>query len=374
MSIQYRSTVAEINLEALRFNISQVKKRITSPTLVMSIVKANAYGHGALRCVRVLEESGVKFFGVATVEEGIQLREGGIRGEIIVLGGIISPSLETYLENRLKPVLHHVEEIKQWGGFLKDKQKEYPAHLKLDTGMGRLGFLPSELEPVPDLLRSYPEIQLQGILTHLAQADEEDPAPTDRQIVLFERMRKILETKGITAPFHLANSAAIMDRDLAGHGWVRPGIMLYGAYPHPRQKSKIELKPVMTLKTSILRLKKMPTGSTLGYGGTYSTKRESLIAILPVGYADGYPRLLSNKAFVLVKGQRVPVVGRISMDLTLIDVTDVPEVQAGEEVVLIGSQGDGQITAEEVADWAQTISYEIFCGISPRVPRVYLGV
>ncbi len=374
MSIQYRSTVAEINLEALRFNISQVKKRIREPTAIIGIVKANAYGHGALRCTRVLEETGIKFFGVATVEEGIQLREGGIRGDIVVLGGIASPSLDVYLDYRLKPSLHHLEEIKQWGEFLKGKQKEYPAHLKLDTGMGRLGLLPSELEVLADLLRSYPEIKLQGILTHLARADEEDPAPTDRQFVLFERMRKILEAKGVTAPFHLANSSAIIDRNLSGHGWVRPGIMLYGAYPHPRQRSKIELKPAMTFKTSILRLKKMPTGSTLGYGGTFSTQRESLIAILPVGYADGYPRLLSNQGSVLVKGQRAPVVGRISMDLTLVDVTDVPAVRAGEEVVLIGSQGSENITAEEVADWAQTISYEIFCGISNRVPRVYLGV
>ena len=225
------------------------------------------------------------------------------------------------------------------------------------------------------LLKQYPEVVVEGILTHLARADEAEPEPTDRQFLLFERLRKILGEKGKEIPCaHIANSSSIIDGRLDAYSMVRPGILLYGAYPHPRHREKISLKPVMTFKTKILSVKKIPPGSAVSYGGTWVSKRESLIAILPVGYADGYPRHLSNRGEVLLKGRRVPVVGRVCMDLTVIDVTDVPGTAIGDEVVLIGEQGGERITAEEVADRAETISYEIFCGISSRVPRIYKGL
>ncbi len=384
MAIHYRPTIAEIDLHAFRSNFLEIKKLLGESPLPegispMAIVKANAYGHGAVRCTRTLEELGVRQFGVATVEEGVELRDAGIRADIVILDGLLTDSLQVFLDYRLKPVLHQLEDVSRWGSFLHGKVKEGPAHIKLDTGMGRLGFLPSQTDALVELLKKYSEILVQGVFTHLAQADEEEGAPTERQFVLFERMQQILESKltqlkGSKTVYAIANSAALIDNRLSGYSLVRPGIILYGAYPNPRHREKISLKPVMKLKTALCGVKQFPSGSALGYGGTFVTKRESRIGILPIGYADGYPRLVSNKGSVLVRGKRAPVVGRISMDLTLVDVTDIPECVMGDEVVLIGSQGEDWLRAEEVAGWADTISYEIFCGVSARVPRVYVGI
>lgn len=385
MAIQYRSTTAEIDLHAFRSNFLEIKKRLSQGISPMAIVKANAYGHGAVRCARTLEELGVRQFGVATVEEGVELRDAGIRAEIVVLDGLLTDSLQVFLDYRLKPVLHQLEDVSRWGSFLHEKTKEETAYIKLDTGMGRLGFLPSQTDALVELLKKYSEILVQGIFTHLAQADEEESAPTERQFVLFERMHQIFEAKILEARmgyqpkgnktiYTIANSAAIIDDRLSGYSLVRPGIILYGAYPHIRHRDKISLKPVMKLKTVLCGIKQFPSGSALGYGATFVTQRESRIGILPIGYADGYPRLVSNKGSVLVRGKRAPVVGRISMDLTSVDVTDIPECASGDEVVLIGSQGEDWLRAEEVAGWADTISYEIFCGISSRVPRIYRGI
>lgn len=375
MPIQHRPTYAEINIDALRHNCREVLKRLPKEMNVLAIVKANAYGHGALFCARALAGLGVSRLGVATVEEGIELRDGGLGGEIFVLGGVLTPNPKDLLEYRLKPVLHDLEGVKKLGSYLKDANKEYAVHIKLDTGMGRLGLLPSDTEELIRLLKAFPQICVEGVMTHLARADEENPEPTDRQFVLFQKLQRIFEEKGLKAPFyHIANSAMIIDGRSNGYQWARPGIMLYGAYPHPRQREIVDLKPVMTLKTGIMSLKRHPAGSPLSYGGTFVTKHESLIGILPVGYADGYPRLVSNRASVLVRGRRAPVVGRVCMDLTLVDVTNIPGVSLGDEVVLFGKQGDAIIRAEEVADWAETISYEIFCGITSRVPRIYVGM
>lgn len=374
MSIHYRSTVAEIDLHALRSNVFEIKKRVSKETAVMAIVKANAYGHGAIRCSRVLEECGIRHFGVATIEEGVELRDAGVRSEIFVLDGLVTNSLDVFLEYRLKPWLNQLEDIARFSAFLHQKGREHGVHIKLDTGMGRLGILPFELEDLVPILKKYPELLVQGFATHLSQADEDDPAPTDRQFTLFERMRKILEGKGILAPFSIANSAAIIDRKLEGDAFVRPGLMLYGSTPSLRHEKLISLKPVMSLKSRVLGIKNFQPGASLGYGGTFVTKRESKIASLPIGYADGYQRDLSNKGEVLVCGKRAPVVGTISMDLTLVDVTEIPEVKMNDEVILLGGQGSNQIRSEDLARWGGTISYEILCGISSRVPRIYLGM
>lgn len=371
MGIQYRSTQSVIDLGALRFNIQQIRKAIGQTTQMMGVVKANAYGHGAVQCARVLESEGVRVLAVASVEEGIELRAAGIRGEIIVLDGLTTSSLGVFAENRLKPVLHSIEEVELYGHFAHDKNRAHAALLKFDTGMGRLGLFPSEVDELMDKLRRYAELDIQGIMSHLACADEVESAATQRQIDLFDRILQILETRGLKAASHIANSAAILSGVGLHYSMVRPGLMLYGAYPNQQLVEKMSLKPVMKLKTSILSVKRHPMGNALGYGGTFTTKRESLIGVLPLGYADGYPRLLSNRAFVLVHGQRVPVVGRISMDLVLIDVTEISDVKPGDEVVLIGNQEQATITVEEVAGWAETISYEVMCGISPRVPKIY---
>ncbi len=374
MTIHYRPTYAEVSLDALRFNIKAVKARLPQGTQPLAVVKANAYGHGALRCSRALEECGIRHFGVATLEEGIELRNVGIRGEVLVFDGLLSGAPKIFVEHRLRPVISNLEDLQKIGEYLREVGREQAVHLKFDTGMGRLGFLPSHIDDVVAVLKKYAEINLAGLMTHLARADEEDAAPTDRQCVLFERILKILEEKGVKAPIHFANSAAIIDRALEGQSFVRPGIMLYGAYPHPRHRSKIELRPVMALKSSLAEVRKVSPQTALGYGGTFVTQRDSLIGVLPLGYADGYPRLLSNKGYVLVGGKKAPVVGRISMDLTLVDLTEIPEAKTGDEVVLIGAQGEEKISAEDVANWADTISYEILCGISSRVPRIYTGL
>lgn len=375
MPIQHRPTVAEIDLEALRSNYREIKKRITEETSILAIVKANAYGHGALICSRVLEGMGISRFGVATLEEGMELRQEGIKSHIFILGGLLTESLQAFIDFRLRPVIHQLDDLQKWGAFLKKQNREHAIHLKIDTGMGRLGFFPSQIDEVVKILKEYPEIQLEGVMTHLARADEENPESTQEQFNLFTQLKKSFQEKGFKIPFyHIANSAAVIDGKLDSYQMVRPGLVLYGAYPHPRHQTAIALKPVMKLKTKIMSLKKYPIGVALGYGGTFVTQRESLIGILPIGYADGYPRLVSNRGSVLVCGKRAPVVGRVSMDLTLIDVTEIPEAQLNDEVVLLGRQKEEQIHAEEVATWAETISYEIFCGVSSRVPRVYVGL
>jgi len=374
MPIQYRSTEALIDLDALRFNVRQIRKKIPATTQIIGVVKANAYGHGAVQCARILESEGVRILGVATVEEGMELRQAGLRGDILVFDGLATRDLTAFGEYRLRPVLHSMEEIDRFGAFLHDRTRSQGVHIKFDTGMGRLGLFPSHVDDLLDKLRRYSEMDVQGVMTHLARADEEDRQPTERQIELFDRVRQILETRGMKTAFHIANSAAIIEGLGLDYALVRPGLMLYGAYPHSRMQEKMELKPVMSLKTKVLAIKRHPMGNALGYGGTFTTKRESLIGVLPLGYADGYPRLLSNRASVMVHGKKAPVVGRISMDLTLVDLTDIPEAKEGDEVLLFGTQGESKLSVEEVATWADTISYEILCGVSSRVPRIYTNL
>ncbi|MBX7147818.1 alanine racemase [bacterium] len=375
MSIHFRPTLAEINLTALRDNVKIAIEKTGSHTKIMGIVKANAYGHGAVMCARALKAQGVTLLGVATLEEGMELRNSGIQGEIVILNGLLSESLNEFNEFRLKPVLHQMDDIVRLGAFLKQSSKKMAVHLKIDTGMGRLGFLPSQVEEMVETLKKNSAITVDAVLTHLARADEDNSEPTDRQYLLFSRLQNILKEKGLDVPvYHIANSAALLTRPIESYELARPGIMLYGAYPNASMRDKAALKPVMTLKTKILSLKNMPAGHGISYGATFTTARESLIAVLPIGYADGYPRLASNKACVLIAGKRVPLVGRVCMDLCMADVTDVPGVKIGDEVVLMGKQGNEWIRAEEIAAWAETISYEIFCGISSRVPRIYLGM
>ncbi len=373
-NIHYRPTIAEIDLSALRHNINEIKKKLLPDMSLLPVIKANAYGHGAVMFARVLEGMGIKSVAVATVEEGIELRNAGVRCEIVVLGGILSKTLAPYAEYRLRPVIHNMDDLQNALDFFKQSSREHSVHLKIDTGMGRLGFLPSDIEAVADKLKYVTDMKVGSIMTHLAKADDDDDA-TKKQIELFDSIKKALESRGLSIPVaHVANSAALIDQQFDSTTMARPGIMLYGAYPNQRHKEKISLKPVMKFKTAVLTIKRFPIGSPLGYGGTFVTNRETVVAILPVGYADGYRRDLSNKASVLIQEKRVPVLGRISMDLTLVDVTDVPEAKVGDEVVLIGSQGSESISAEDLAGLSGTISYEIFCGISSRVPRVYVGM
>lgn len=373
MDFNKRPTTAFINLENLRHNAKQLMSKMPEGQTMMGIIKANGYGHGSIMVARTLENCGVKKFGVATFHEAFELRQQGIRGEICILDGLMAP-VSDYLSNRFYPVIYDMAQLKTLSEFLNKEGREFSAYLKFDTGMGRLGFSPSQVDEITALLRKTPQLSQLTIMTHLAQANEGDEEPTVRQYTLFRKLRDILEERGIKgAEYSICNSAALIDGRCEDFHHVRPGIALYGCYPDLRQKELIDLKPVMSLKTKIFSLKTMSPHSSIGYGATFTTERESRIAVVRMGYADGYPRVISNRGHALVRGQKAPIVGRISMDLMALDVTDVDGVELYDDVTFIGTEGDLSITAEQVAEWADTISYEILCSISERVPRIYQG-
>ncbi len=369
----FRPTICEIDLASLRHNYRELKLR-AGVGEVMSIVKANAYGHGAPAVARTLVQEGSTVLGVSSIEEGIELRKAGIQVPILCLGGSLGAARDDLLEYQITPVLFNEDEIHHLARKGSNSKSVLDFHLKVDTGMGRLGIFPQQLPYFLKLIEGYPNLKLKGILSHFAKADEADPSFTREQIHRFDLLKHAVLQSGLSLPvYHIANSAALLDGQLHHCDWVRPGIALYGSYPHPRYINEINLQPVLTWKTSIISLKEFPKDSPLSYSGTFKTKRTSQIAVLPVGYADGYSRKLSNRGEVLIREKRVPVVGRVCMDLTLIDVTDLPNIQLGEEVVLLGKQESQCIRAEEIADWIGTISYEIFCSISSRVPRLVLS-
>jgi len=369
MILEKRPTKALINLHNLVANAREIKARLPRGQEVMPIIKANAYGHGAVPVAEALVDAGFTKLAVATFEEGVELRQGAIAADVYILNGIHA-ALSHYHQYQLVPILHQMDEIQRVVSFSQSLKQPFPVGIKFDTGMGRLGLLSNEVSAVTALLKSA-NVDLHCVITHLARADESvehTKTPYER----FHEIRKNFRAAGfVSTKFSICNSASIIDKHFDDFDWVRPGIALYGVYPHERQRELMALKPVLELKTRIIELKKLPTGADVGYGATFVTKCDSLIAILPIGYADGYPRLISNRGFVLVRGERVPIVGRISMDLMAVDVTNVADVCLYDEVTLIGSDGAQTIRVEEVALWAETISYEILTGMMPRVYREY---
>ena len=374
-----RPTTAHIDLGALRHNLAQVR-RLADAREVIAIVKADAYGHGAVPVARALAAEGVTRFGVALVEEGRTLREAGIRGEVLVLGGFVEDQAAEIVELGLTATIFHAGHAEALNEAARRAGRAAPVHVKIDTGMGRLGFSPVAAPDAVAALARFAFLRLEGLMTHFADADLADPAYAREQVARFDAVAETVRRAGVHIPIrHAANSAAVM----AASSWrsamggplydaVRPGLMLYGARPGPAVGAGVDLRPVLSLTTRILLLKRVPPGTPISYGRTFITRRESLIAVLPIGYADGYPRALSNAGRVLVRGRAAPVVGRVCMDLTMVDATDVPDAAEGDEAVVIGAQGAAAITVEEVAACAGTIAYEILCGIGPRVPRRYL--
>lgn len=368
-----RPTSAIIDTGALKFNFLELRNRIPQNTKIMAIVKANAYGHGDAEVARTLEALGCEYFGVALLEEGARLRSRGIRAPIAVLGGVYPGQMKELFELNLTPVVFDIETARRIDSHAGSLGALKKIHVKIDTGMGRLGLQPVEVGPFFQAARGLKHIQVEALLSHFVEAEAEDKEFSKLQLKLF--LESVEKTKGLGfAPgfIDMANSAAAVDYMDSHLGLVRPGLMLYGSYPDRRLAGKIRLKPVMSLKTRILHLKELPAGANVSYGRRWTAKRRSLIATLPIGYADGLPRRLTGVGEALCGGRRVPMAGTVCMDLTMCDVTDVPGVKAGDEVVLIGEQGGERISAEEVAEKAGTISYEIFCGISQRVPRVYI--
>ncbi|HTM11209.1 MAG TPA: alanine racemase [Verrucomicrobiae bacterium] len=370
-----RPTYCTIDLAALRWNFTQVQRLVGPRVKILSIIKANAYGHGAVECARALIEAGGDGFGVATVEEAVELREAGIRAPILVLTAVCPEQLDEFLRYDLTPAISDVKTLGALDKSLSGKRgAALGFHLKVDTGMGRLGLLHSEIEGwLPEIV-NLRGLRLEGLFSQLAHAESADDAFTKFQVDHFQAVVERLRAAGFTPPLlHLANSAGVIGVSGAHGTLVRPGIMLYGCYPAPELARRVELEPVLAWHTRIMQVKELPPGASVGYGRTFTAKNKSRIAALPVGYADGYHRLLSNRGAVLVRGKRAPIAGRISMDLTMIDVTDIAGVSQGDEVVLIGRQGEEKISADEVAGWAETISYEVLTSVSARVPRVQLN-
>ena len=363
----FRPTQALVDLSALRHNYLWASELVGQGITIFGVVKANAYGHGAVQVSKVLESLGVNALAVATPEEGIELREAGLSVPILLLGGPMEATATLLQEYKLTPVLYNREQIE----FLaKGLSSSLSVQLKIDSGMTRLGILPSELTEFLSQLARFPHLRLEGVLTHLAKADVTFEGETEQQYRVFANAEQEIHRAFPDAKiFHLANSAAILGQKLGGWNGARPGIMLYGANPHPRLEAAKKLKAVMSFSTEIISLKTVAAGTAVSYGGDWVAPRTSRIAVLPVGYADGYPRHLSNKGKVLIRGQLLPVLGRVCMDLTMVDVTDLKEVALGDKVLLWGPG----LPAEQVAEWAGTIAYELFCGVSRRVPRVYIG-
>ena len=349
-----------------------MREKVGRDVKILSVVKANAYGHGARQVAAALEKAASDAFGVATLEEAIELRDTGIRSPILILAGVYPDQLEEIVRYRLTPVLYDLEILDRFESELLRREASFGFHLKVDTGMGRIGLLASEMDSWLPKLSRLKALKFGGLFSHFSQADSEEKEYSRNQLAVFAAVVKRLRRAKLCPPLiHMALSAAVISLSASYFTMVRPGLILYGIYPSPAMAGSVSLKPVLDWKTSVLQVKSLPKGSSVSYGGTFVTKKKSQIATLPVGYADGYHRLLSNRGVVLVKGRRAPIVGRICMDLTMIDVTDIGGVRQGDEVVLLGKQGREEISADEMALWAETISYEILTSISARVPRVY---
>lgn len=375
--ISGRPTWTELNLDNLASNFHTVKAFINEPINYMAVVKADAYGHGAAECAKKLESAGIDWFGVALPEEGLILRETGITKPILCLGGFWEGQEEMILKNNLIPVIYQIENAELYNRVAKSLGLTAKAHIKIDTGMGRIGVRFDEVEDFADQISNFFNIKFEGIMTHFAAADSiAEKNFTRLQIERLNQSIKIFENKGFNFLFKdSANSPASLAYPESYGNMVRLGGILYGLGDDilPDWVDRPALNPVLSLFSEIAYIKNVKRGESLGYSRTFHLNRDSVIATIPIGYQDGYRRALSNCGRVIINGMFADVVGRISMDWTIVDVTDIPNVQIKDKVTLIGEQNDLKITAEELAGKTGTISYEITCGINKRVTRKYVG-
>ncbi len=371
-----RPTWAEIDLDALAANFQAVRRRVGDDVGVMAVVKADAYGHGAAACARRLAAEGAEWFGVALPEEGIELREAGIAQPILCLEGFWEGQERALVEHRLTPVVYRLDMAEAFDRAARAARIVADVHVKIDTGMGRLGVRHEAAAGFARSLKAFANLRVDGLMTHFASADEAARDHfTEAQSARFGAAREAFRRAGHAPTFiDMANSAATFAHPSTRGNMVRPGGVLYGLWRdvlRREQEGLPEFRPVMNVRSRIVLLKWIEAGETLGYGCTFEAKRPTLVATVPVGYHDGYARGLSNAGRAIVRGCFAPVAGRISMDMTLLDVTDVPGIERGDLVTLIGADGNLSIPAEEIAEIAGTISYEITCGISARVPRKF---
>lgn len=377
-----RPTWADVSISALRQNFCIVQQHVGAGVNICAIVKADGYGHGAVESARALELEGARWFGVTSLDEAIPLREADIRGRILLMTGFWRGEEEEIVRLGLTPTIWEVAQIDLLErAAARVGVARHAVHLKVDTGMGRLGVAPEDLPRVCTALKASPHLFVEGLSTHLAASEVLDAPSVPEQLHLFESVRKLLRDEGIDPPLvHAANTGAVISRRESWNTMVRPGIALYGYYlPFERAGREVSgtglrlpVKPALTWKTRILSLRDVRANEALGYNGIYVTKAPSRIAVLPVGYADGFNRALSSRGRVIVRESYAPIVGRISMDLTLVNVTGLPGIEVGDEAILLGSSDGLTVDAREHAALANTVVYEILCGISKRVPRRYI--
>lgn len=366
---------ADIDLDAFRFNLDSIKKNINENTQIITVLKADGYGHGAVPLAKEAEkEERVWGIAVATVEEALELRRGGIKKPLLILGYTYQEDYDLIAAEELRPTVFKLSMAQELSRAALRKNKTVKIHIKIDTGMSRIGYRDLE-KSVPEILEisRLPGLEIEGLFTHFARADEREKAPAYQQLEKYQAFQKALKEAGLKIPLcHCSNSAGIIRMPEANMDAVRAGIILYGLYPSEEvEKEPVPLKPLMTLKSHIAYIKTLEPGVQISYGGTYTTQKETRVATIPVGYADGYARSLSNKGWVLIRGKKAPILGRVCMDQFMVDVTDIPEARELDEVMLLGKSQDQQITMEELGELSGRFNYEFACCISKRVPRIY---
>ena len=374
MDVNIRPVWAEVNLDNIINNINEIKKNINGEEII-AVVKANAYGHGAVDVAPVLIENGADRLAVAMLSEALELREAGIKVPILILGYTDVAFSEMLINNDIEQTVYSLDYAKELSKKAEALGKVAKIHIAVDTGMGRIGFLPNEksVEEVVEISK-LSNLRITGIFTHFSNADEQDKSYAHNQIEKFNSFINEIEKREVNLGVkHISNSASIIDIEDAHYNAIRPGIILYGYYPSDYiNKDKLKLMPALSLKCQVIHVKELPKGEYIGYGRKFRTERDSVIATLPIGYADGYIRGLYEKAHVIINGKLAPVVGKICMDQCMIDVTDVGPVKVGDEVVLLGEDNGVKNNADDIAKMLDTINYEILCMIGRRVPRIYI--
>lgn len=372
-TVEVRPTTARIDHQALAHNLGRVLAHVGPQCRVLAVVKADAYGHGAIEAASTFAAHGAWGLAVSLVEEGVELREGGIHVPVVVLGGVVPGSQDVIVHRQLTPVVWSREHLQMLAGSVRRAgARPLPVHLKIDTGMSRLGVLPGDLGPMLDWFCSDAglSLRLEGVMTHFACADDaDDDLSSARQLSVFADCLGTIAARGLRPSLrHASNSAALVRFPSARYDMVRPGIALYGAASGPEVQLS-DLRLAMEVGSRVLAVRDLPAGARISYGGRHQLNRDARVAVVPVGYADGYPRSMSGQAQMLVRGHRCCVLGNITMDVCMLDVTDLPDVRAGERVILMGRQGSETLDVHTLASWASVIPYEIMCGISKRVPR-----
>jgi alanine racemase len=363
----------EIDLDALKNNYNIIRKKIPNSSKVAAVVKADAYGHGAVKIAAELEKLGADYFCVGSPDEGIELRKAGIKKDIIVLAEVLKTQYQDILEGDLIQTVASFETLTGLNKVAAEFNKTIRVHLKIDSGMGRIGFLNSDIKKLINKLKNLKQLKVEGIFSHFARADEADKSYSFKQLNKFDKVLAKFEKSNFDIELkHIANSAAVIDLEASYLDLVRPGIMLYGLQPSKELNNEVDLKSILSFKTKVVQIRNLQQDTPISYGSIYKTDSKEKVAVLPVGYKDGYPRLLSNRGEVLIKGKRAPIRGRICMGQTIVSIEDIEDVEIGDEVVLIGKQSNDQIRASEIAELASTISYEIVCNLDRNLKRVYL--